>query len=107
MSQLPSLACRLWPRIIRDGRATSSLLHATMDSLRTRFILSIPFVILGFLLTRAPFTMTSVAPSQPWADGPLKLITTPQFQTKKVRRQPAQALPAFCLPDADGTVFAD
>ncbi|KAL1843827.1 hypothetical protein VTJ49DRAFT_7178 [Mycothermus thermophilus] len=27
--------------------------------------------------------MSSVAPSNPWADGPLKLITTPQFQTKK------------------------
>jgi hypothetical protein len=28
--------------------------------------------------------MTSVAPSKPWADGPLKLVATPQFQTKKV-----------------------
>jgi hypothetical protein len=36
------------------------------------------------VLTRAPFMMTSVAPSKAWADGPLTLITTPQFQTKKV-----------------------
>jgi hypothetical protein len=55
-----------------------------MDSLRMRFILSIPFIVLGFVLTRAPFMMTSVAPSKAWADGPLTLITTPQFQTKKV-----------------------
>ncbi|KAH6619339.1 hypothetical protein B0J18DRAFT_241861 [Chaetomium sp. MPI-SDFR-AT-0129] len=54
-----------------------------MGSFRTRLILSLPFVILGFLLTRAPFTMTSVAPSKPWADGPLTMIATAQFQTKK------------------------
>lgn len=60
------------------------LLDAAMDNLRTRFILSIPFMVLGFLLTRSPFMMTSVAPAKPWADGPMQLITTPQFLTKKV-----------------------
>jgi hypothetical protein len=28
--------------------------------------------------------MASFPPSRPWADGPMKLIATPQFQTKKV-----------------------
>ncbi len=60
------------------------LLLAAMDHLKTRFILSIPFMVLGFLLTRSPFMMTSLAPTKPWADGPMKLITTPQFLTKKV-----------------------
>ena len=40
-------------------------------------------MIIGFLLSRAPYTMTSVAPSKPWADSPMKLITTPQSLTKK------------------------
>jgi hypothetical protein len=55
-----------------------------MDNLRTKFVLSIPFLVLGFMLSSAPFMMTSVAPTEPWADGPLKLVATPQFQTKKV-----------------------
>lgn len=55
-----------------------------MSSPKTTFILSIPFIIIGFLLSRAPFMMTSLPPSRPWADGPMKLVTTPQFQTKKV-----------------------
>ncbi|KAK4098601.1 hypothetical protein N658DRAFT_217898 [Parathielavia hyrcaniae] len=54
-----------------------------MDSFRTRLLLSMPFVVIGLILTRAPFMMTSVAPSNPWADGPLKLVTTPQFETEK------------------------
>jgi hypothetical protein len=84
------LATALGRRIIRQLIATSgpAVVHdpkAEMDSLRTRFILSIPFMVIGFMLTRAPFMMTSVAPSKPWADGPLKLVTTPQFETKKVQ----------------------
>ncbi|KAK3382581.1 hypothetical protein B0T24DRAFT_18135 [Lasiosphaeria ovina] len=54
-----------------------------MASPRTTIILSIPFMVIGFLLTRAPYLMTSVSPSRPWADGPMKLVTTPQFLTKK------------------------
>jgi hypothetical protein len=67
---------------------------AEMDSLRTRFILSIPFMIIGFMLTRAPFMMTSITPSKPWADGPLKLVATPQFETKKVKGERTSVLPA-------------
>jgi hypothetical protein len=55
-----------------------------MDNLRTKFFLAIPFLVLGYMLSSAPFMMTSVAPTKPWADGPLKLVATPQFQTKKV-----------------------
>ena len=40
-------------------------------------------MIIGFLLSRAPYNMSSIALSKPWADGPMKLITTPQFETKK------------------------
>ncbi|KAK4231122.1 hypothetical protein QBC38DRAFT_466883 [Podospora fimiseda] len=45
--------------------------------------LSIPILIIGFLLSRAPFMMTSTTPTNPWADAPMKLVTTPQFLTKK------------------------
>ncbi|KAK3694507.1 hypothetical protein B0T22DRAFT_72798 [Podospora appendiculata] len=54
-----------------------------MAGAKTTILLSIPLVIVGFLLSRAPFTMTSIPPTKPWADGPMKLITTPQFLTKK------------------------
>ncbi|KAK3329934.1 hypothetical protein B0H66DRAFT_466381 [Apodospora peruviana] len=50
---------------------------------KTTIILSIPFMIIGFLLSRSPNNMVSVTPSNAWANGPMKLITTPQFQTKK------------------------
>lgn len=55
-----------------------------MGLISTRLIITTLVTLFGFILTRAPFLMTSVAPSKPWADGPLRLITTPQFQTKKV-----------------------
>jgi len=82
----PSFPRQRGARIIRQDTNCSAnlLLDAAMDNLRPRFILSIPFMVLGFLLTRSPFMMTSVAPAKPWADGPMKLITTPQFLTKKV-----------------------
>ncbi|KAK4451413.1 hypothetical protein QBC34DRAFT_55047 [Podospora aff. communis PSN243] len=50
---------------------------------RTTIILSIPFMVIGFLLSRAPYNMVTLPPQNTWADGPMKLITTPQFQTKK------------------------
>ncbi|KAI0860863.1 hypothetical protein F4860DRAFT_477973 [Xylaria cubensis] len=47
-------------------------------------LLAIP-ILIGLFITRSPLLMTSTAPmpSKPWADAPLKLITTPQFETKK------------------------
>ena len=57
-----------------------------MANKRTNFILAIPFMVLGFILSGAPTLMSTYAPTKAWADGPMKLITTPQFETKKVRR---------------------
>ncbi|KAI1424664.1 hypothetical protein F5Y12DRAFT_435070 [Xylaria sp. FL1777] len=47
-------------------------------------LLAIP-ILIGLFITRSPLLMTSTAPdpAKPWADAPLKLITTPQFETKK------------------------
>ncbi|KAH8157027.1 hypothetical protein CIB48_g11219 [Xylaria polymorpha] len=47
-------------------------------------LLAIP-ILIGLFITRSPLLMTSTTPtpSKPWADTPLKLITTPQFETKK------------------------
>lgn len=57
-----------------------------MASQRTRLLLAIPFMIIGFILSGAPALMSTYAPTKAWADGPMKLVTTPQFETKKVRR---------------------
>lgn len=45
-------------------------------------LLAIP-ILIGLFITRSPLLMTSTTPtpSKPWADAPLKLITTPQFET--------------------------
>ena len=85
----PLVSC---PRISRHPKPRPA---AAMEHLKTRFILSIPFVVLGFLLTNAPFMMTSVTPSRPWADGPMGLVTTPQFLTKKVLHCPTCRFPAW------------
>ncbi|KAI1292459.1 hypothetical protein F5Y03DRAFT_400432 [Xylaria venustula] len=47
-------------------------------------LLAIP-ILIGLFVTRSPLLMTSTTPAadKPWADAPLKLITTPQFETKK------------------------
>ncbi|CAJ2505243.1 Uu.00g126370.m01.CDS01 [Anthostomella pinea] len=46
--------------------------------------LAIP-ILIGLFITRSPFLMSAVAPTEgkPWADAPMKLITTPQYETKK------------------------
>ncbi|KAI1326590.1 hypothetical protein F5Y16DRAFT_374707 [Xylariaceae sp. FL0255] len=47
-------------------------------------LLAIP-ILIGLFFTRSPFFMSIVAPtaSKPWADTPVKLVTTPQYETKK------------------------
>ncbi|KAI0407290.1 hypothetical protein F4802DRAFT_554912 [Xylaria palmicola] len=47
-------------------------------------LLAIP-ILIGLFVTRSPLLMTSTAPSpsKPWADAPLTLITTPQYETKQ------------------------
>ncbi|RKU43491.1 hypothetical protein DL546_003705 [Coniochaeta pulveracea] len=54
-------------------------------SSRLSILILIPTVLFAVLLSRAPFMMDSQAPStsKQWADGPMKLVTTPQYQTKK------------------------
>ncbi|KAH8682286.1 hypothetical protein BX600DRAFT_39442 [Xylariales sp. PMI_506] len=46
--------------------------------------LVIPLLV-GVFLTRSPYMMAATAPSthKPWADTPIELITTPQYQTKE------------------------
>ncbi|KAG8674835.1 hypothetical protein FPOAC2_00870 [Fusarium poae] len=42
------------------------------------------FAGLALFLANSPYLNMSVAPTkQPWADGPMKLVTTPQYETKK------------------------
>ncbi|KAF5253013.1 hypothetical protein FANTH_2100 [Fusarium anthophilum] len=54
-----------------------------------RFVLFIVaqafFAGLAVFLAYSPYLNMSVSPtgSQPWADGPMKLVTTPQYETKK------------------------
>ena len=56
-----------------------------MPGLQLPILLAIPTILVALLLTRAPFMMTAPAPSEkPWADGPMKLIPTPLYQTNKV-----------------------
>ncbi len=64
-----------------------------MPSFRSFLLLAVP-ILVGLFVTRSPFMMASTAPSEskPWADGPMKLIPTPQYATKKVcgpRRSPS------------------
>lgn len=43
------------------------------------------FAGLALFLANSPYLNMSVAPTkQPWADGPMKLVITPQYETKKV-----------------------
>ncbi|KAL1845559.1 hypothetical protein VTK73DRAFT_490 [Phialemonium thermophilum] len=56
-----------------------------MPSFQFRFLLALPAILLAIALTRSPARMASTPPSssKPWADSPIKLVSTPQYQTKK------------------------
>ncbi|KAJ3525965.1 hypothetical protein NM208_g11413 [Fusarium decemcellulare] len=41
------------------------------------------FAGLAIFLSSSPYVRMSSAPTQPWADGPMKLVVTPQYETKK------------------------
>lgn len=58
---------------------------ASMPSPLTLF-LGLATLIFGVFVTRSPFMMTTapVSGSKPWADQPMKLVATPQYETKKV-----------------------
>lgn len=47
--------------------------------------LAIPTILVSLLLTRSPFLMSTspTTGTKPWADGPMKLITTPQYETNQ------------------------
>ncbi|KAI0026115.1 hypothetical protein F4780DRAFT_718553 [Xylariomycetidae sp. FL0641] len=59
-------------------------MEARRRVLERPILLAIP-ILIGLFLTRSPFFMSGVSPAEgkPWADAPLKLITTPQYETKK------------------------
>lgn len=59
-----------------------------MANRAVQFLLAVTTLLVGLLLTRAPLMMTAEAPRAPWADGPMKLITTPQYETKRVSLLP-------------------
>ncbi|KAF6807545.1 hemerythrinHHE cation binding domain-containing protein [Colletotrichum musicola] len=47
-------------------------------------LLVIPSILISLLLSRSPFMMTTIPQTtKPWADGPMKLIPTPQYVTNK------------------------
>ncbi|KAI0126850.1 hypothetical protein BJ170DRAFT_630248 [Xylariales sp. AK1849] len=52
--------------------------------LRNRLLLAIP-ILIGLFFSRSPYTMMATSPTEgkPWADTPIKLLTTPQYQTKE------------------------
>ncbi|SPO02368.1 uncharacterized protein DNG_05041 [Cephalotrichum gorgonifer] len=54
-----------------------------MASRPIQIILALTTLLAGLLFTRAPLMMASEAPKSPWADGPMKLIATPLYETKK------------------------
>ncbi|KAL2259692.1 hypothetical protein VTK26DRAFT_6530 [Humicola hyalothermophila] len=64
---------------------TSYIMTSSLSTLspRTALIISVPLIVLAYLLSSAPFMMTSQPPSKPWADGPMKLVGTPFHETKK------------------------
>ncbi|KAK7750959.1 hypothetical protein SLS62_007092 [Diatrype stigma] len=50
-----------------------------------RSLLIVIPVFIGLFIIRSPFFMASESPAEgkPWADSPIKLLTTPQYETKK------------------------
>ncbi len=57
-----------------------------MSTVRLSLLPAIPTILLSLLLARSPFMMATTEPSgvTPWADGPLALVPTPQYEMKKV-----------------------
>lgn len=41
-------------------------------------------VLYGVFVSRSPWIMDTQLPKSVWADEPMELITTPQFETRKV-----------------------
>lgn len=67
---------------------------------------AIQAIIAALFLNRSPYVMTSTAPTKQWADGPMKLVITPQYQTKKVSSHDATIIyfameMQTCVPNVD------
>lgn len=60
---------------------------ASMPSPFTLF-LGLATLLFGVFVSRSPFMMTTApaSGSKPWADQPMKLVATPQYESKKVWR---------------------
>lgn len=41
----------------------------------------------GMLVRKSPLMYETRAPGAQWADGPMKLVPTPQYESGKVRRR--------------------
>ena len=67
-----------------------------------RSVLIVLPILIGLFVTRSPFFMTSEAPAagKPWADRPIELITTPQYETKKVNHHKSSLLLTPATPNA-------
>ncbi|KAL2291749.1 hypothetical protein FJTKL_11947 [Diaporthe vaccinii] len=50
--------------------------------------LGLATLLFGVFVSRSPFMMTTAPASgtKPWADQPMKLVATPQYESKKVSR---------------------
>ncbi|KAI0880779.1 uncharacterized protein GGS22DRAFT_80079 [Annulohypoxylon maeteangense] len=63
-------------------------LHPRRSILDRPILIAIP-ILIGLFITRSPFFMSApaldiaAADGKPWADTPIKLVATPQYETKK------------------------
>lgn len=62
------------------------LLYLAMPGQRILLFLAaqVLFAGIAIFLSNSPYTRMSTAPTKQWADGPMKLVVTPQYETKKV-----------------------
>ncbi|KAF7560089.1 hypothetical protein G7046_g4069 [Stylonectria norvegica] len=70
-----------WAMAHRTTRLMPSM--PTMSRVRIVVFLAIQTLLAAYFLNRSPYTMSSTPPTKAWADGPMKLVTTPQYETKK------------------------
>jgi len=54
-----------------------------MALFKASVFLAVQTLLYAIFVSRSPYTMVTTAPTKAWADGPMRLIMTPQFETKK------------------------
>lgn len=57
-----------------------------MALFKASVFLAVQTLLYAIFVSRSPYTMVTTAPTKTWADGPMRLITTPRFETKQVGR---------------------